>query len=175
MMICWDIQFSIISRRLAANGADIVAVPIYGGNPKLLAARAIENQFYAVSSTYGSPDYWENWMSTSVWGPTAGDWTLPAGTARSPSPPCDRVRRNTGTGWATCAAGCSVKGRRCLNKAPRPGSTNRPSQGGCMEVLRQGLTRPMRHSGFISGPSRIKLAESHRGAVSSHVAPYANT
>ena len=37
---------------LALKGADIIFLPIWGGNLKLAQARAIENQVYLVSSTY---------------------------------------------------------------------------------------------------------------------------
>lgn len=67
MMICWDVHFPEVARGLAANGAEVIAMPIWGGNPKLAAARAIENQIHLVTSTYNTrPD----WMVTGVWGPT---------------------------------------------------------------------------------------------------------
>lgn len=52
MMICWDVQFPEPARRLAANGAEIILLPIWGGNEHLFEARAIENQIYLVSSSY---------------------------------------------------------------------------------------------------------------------------
>ncbi|QEG02609.1 (R)-stereoselective amidase [Stieleria maiorica] len=52
MMICWDVQFPEVARRLCDNGAEVIAMPIAGGNPTLAAARAIENQVILVSSTY---------------------------------------------------------------------------------------------------------------------------
>ena len=69
MMICWDVHFPEVARELANNGAEIIAMPIWGGNPRLAAARAIENQIYLVSSTYNArPD----WMVTGIWGPSGG-------------------------------------------------------------------------------------------------------
>ncbi|MFN3193992.1 MAG: carbon-nitrogen hydrolase family protein [Aureliella sp.] len=52
MMICWDVQFPEVARRICDNGAEVIAMPIAGGNPTLAAARAIENQVFLVSSTY---------------------------------------------------------------------------------------------------------------------------
>ena len=52
MMICWDVTFPEAARALAANGAEIIFLPIWGGNFTLAQARAIENQVYVVSSTY---------------------------------------------------------------------------------------------------------------------------
>jgi predicted amidohydrolase len=52
MMICWDLQFPEPARNLARNGAEIIALPIWGGSPTLALARAIENHIFLVSSTY---------------------------------------------------------------------------------------------------------------------------
>jgi predicted amidohydrolase len=52
MMICWDVQFPEVARRLALNGAEILALPIWGGSEVLARARAIENHAYLVSATY---------------------------------------------------------------------------------------------------------------------------
>jgi predicted amidohydrolase len=52
LMICYDAFFPEAARQLAQNGAEVIALPIYGGNNLLLAARACENQVYLVSSTY---------------------------------------------------------------------------------------------------------------------------
>jgi predicted amidohydrolase len=65
MMICWDVHFPEVARNLANHGAEVIALPIWGGNPALAAARAIENQVYVVSSTYTSPD--RDWMRSAVW------------------------------------------------------------------------------------------------------------
>ena len=40
------------ARALAQKGAEIIFLPIWGGDVKLAKARAIENQVYLVSSTY---------------------------------------------------------------------------------------------------------------------------
>jgi predicted amidohydrolase len=55
IMICWDVQFPEPARRLAMNGAEIILMPIWGGNETLMAARAIENQVYLVTSGYDAP------------------------------------------------------------------------------------------------------------------------
>lgn len=64
MMICFDVHMPEVARGLAANGAEIIAMPIMGGHPALARARAIENQIYLVTSTYGIND---DWMQTGVW------------------------------------------------------------------------------------------------------------
>lgn len=64
MMICFDVHMPEVARGLAANGAEIIAMPIMGGHPALARARAIENQVYLVTSTYGIND---DWMQTGVW------------------------------------------------------------------------------------------------------------
>jgi predicted amidohydrolase len=52
MMICWDVTFPEPARALAQQGAEVIFLPIWGGDIKLTMARAIENQVYVVSSTY---------------------------------------------------------------------------------------------------------------------------
>ena len=52
MMICWDVTFPEAARSLSQEGAEIIFLPIWGGDVKLAMARAIENQVYLVSSTY---------------------------------------------------------------------------------------------------------------------------
>jgi len=52
MMICWDVFFPEPARMLALKGAEMIFMPIWGGNLTLSRARAIENQIYLVSSTY---------------------------------------------------------------------------------------------------------------------------
>lgn len=65
MMICFDVHVPEVARGLAANGAEIIAMPIMGGHPALGRARAIENQVYLVTSTYSIND---DWMQSGVWG-----------------------------------------------------------------------------------------------------------
>jgi predicted amidohydrolase len=67
MMICWDVHFPEVARGLADHGAEVIAMPIWGGMPALAQARAMENQVYVVSSTY--MDVKDGWMRTAVWGP----------------------------------------------------------------------------------------------------------
>ena len=55
MMICWDTQYADPARGLTLGGAEIIAVPIWGGNETLVKARAIENQVYLVTSGYDFP------------------------------------------------------------------------------------------------------------------------
>jgi len=55
MMICWDLQYADPARALALRGAEIILMPIWGGNEALGKARAIENQVFLVSSGYDYP------------------------------------------------------------------------------------------------------------------------
>jgi predicted amidohydrolase len=64
MMICFDGFFPEVARQLALNGAEVIAFPVWGCNPRLAAARAIENHVYVVSSTYATPDM--NWMVSGI-------------------------------------------------------------------------------------------------------------
>jgi len=52
ILVCWDIQFPEPARALALQGAEIILIPIWGGNETLLRARAIENHVFVVSSGY---------------------------------------------------------------------------------------------------------------------------
>ena len=52
LMICWDVQYPDPARALALGGAEILALPIWGGNATLGHARAIENSVFLVSSGY---------------------------------------------------------------------------------------------------------------------------
>lgn len=52
IMICWDLQFPEPARALALKGAEIILLPIWGGNEILARARAIENHIFLVSSTF---------------------------------------------------------------------------------------------------------------------------
>ena len=52
IMICWDVTFPEAARALAMDGAEVILMPIWGGNTTLTRARAIENQVYVVSSSY---------------------------------------------------------------------------------------------------------------------------
>ena len=63
MMICYDLYFPEVARQLSRNGAQIIAMPIAGGNPLLAQARAIENQVYLVTSTYALR---KPWIKTAI-------------------------------------------------------------------------------------------------------------
>lgn len=52
LIICWDLQFPEPSRAMAAKGAEMLLLPIWGGSETLARARAIENCLYLVSATY---------------------------------------------------------------------------------------------------------------------------
>jgi len=65
MMICYDVFFPEVARELAMNGAEVIALPIWGGNPRLAAARCAENGIYLVSSTY--TDHNHQWMKSAIW------------------------------------------------------------------------------------------------------------
>jgi predicted amidohydrolase len=57
MMICYDVFFSDPARALAAQGADLILLPIWGGDETLAKARAIENKIFLVASGYDHPTY----------------------------------------------------------------------------------------------------------------------
>ena len=64
MMVCYDAFFPEVARQLTINGAEVIALPVWGCNPELAAARATENHVYLVSSTY--TDHNQNWIKTAV-------------------------------------------------------------------------------------------------------------
>lgn len=55
MMICWDSQYADPARALALRGAELILMPIWGGNEILTRARAIENHVFVASSGYDFP------------------------------------------------------------------------------------------------------------------------
>jgi predicted amidohydrolase len=57
MMICYDVFFPDPARALARQGAEIVLMPIWGGNEVLAQARAIDNQVFLAASGYDHPTY----------------------------------------------------------------------------------------------------------------------
>ncbi len=65
IMICYDLFFPEVARHLTENGAEIIAVPIWGGDELLARARAIDNRVFLVTSTYEAP--WLHWMRSGVW------------------------------------------------------------------------------------------------------------
>jgi len=57
LMICYDVFFSDPAKALAAQGADVILLPIWGGDETLAKARAIENRIFLVTSGYNHPTY----------------------------------------------------------------------------------------------------------------------
>ncbi|MCC6536795.1 MAG: carbon-nitrogen hydrolase family protein [Bryobacterales bacterium] len=57
VMICWDLQYADPARALARRGAELILVPIWGGNETLGKARAIENRVFIAASGYDYPTY----------------------------------------------------------------------------------------------------------------------
>ncbi|MEZ5398126.1 MAG: carbon-nitrogen hydrolase family protein [Bryobacteraceae bacterium] len=57
VMICWDLQYADPARHLALRGAELLLVPIWGGNETLGKARAIENRVFIATSGYDYPTY----------------------------------------------------------------------------------------------------------------------
>jgi predicted amidohydrolase len=55
LLICWDVQYADPARALARQGAELLLMPIWGGNETLAQARAIENHVYLASSGYNFP------------------------------------------------------------------------------------------------------------------------
>ncbi len=64
MMVCYDLFFPEVARQLANRGAEVIALPIYGGADFLGSARAMENHIYLVTSTYMAPA--DRWMRTGI-------------------------------------------------------------------------------------------------------------
>jgi predicted amidohydrolase len=54
-----------VARELTRRGAEVIAWPVWGCNPRLARARACENHVYLVSSTY--EDVSRNWMLSAVY------------------------------------------------------------------------------------------------------------
>jgi predicted amidohydrolase len=65
MMICYDVFVPEPARQLALNGAEIIALPVYGCNELLAAARACENQVYLVTSIFSAPP--QKWGVSAVY------------------------------------------------------------------------------------------------------------
>ena len=57
LMICYDVFFAEPARALANRGADMILMPIWGGDESLAKARAIENGVFLVASGYDHPTY----------------------------------------------------------------------------------------------------------------------
>ncbi len=57
MMICYDVFFSDPAYELAKQGAEIILLPIWGGDETLAKARAIENRIFLITSGYDHPTY----------------------------------------------------------------------------------------------------------------------
>jgi predicted amidohydrolase len=52
IIVCWDVQFPEPAREMAAAGAEVILLPIWGGSEVVTRARAIENHVFLVSSSY---------------------------------------------------------------------------------------------------------------------------
>ena len=52
LMICWDVQWVDPAQALAAQGAEVLLLPIWGGSETLMKARALENAVWLVTSGY---------------------------------------------------------------------------------------------------------------------------
>jgi predicted amidohydrolase len=57
LMICYDVFYSDPARALATQGAEVILMPIWGGDQTLGKARAIENKVFVVASGYDYPTY----------------------------------------------------------------------------------------------------------------------
>jgi predicted amidohydrolase len=64
LMICYDGFYPEVARALTANGAEVIAWPVWGCDPLLARARACENRVFIVSSTFTDPK--SNWMISAV-------------------------------------------------------------------------------------------------------------
>ncbi|MBP3961089.1 carbon-nitrogen family hydrolase [Paenibacillus lignilyticus] len=78
MMICYDIRFPELARKLALGGAKVLFVPAQWPNPRLhhwrtlLTARAIENQMYVIAcnrcGTSGTSTFFGHSLIIDPWG-----------------------------------------------------------------------------------------------------------
>jgi predicted amidohydrolase len=74
MMICYDVFFPDPARALATQGADLILLPIWGGDETLAAARAIENGVFLAASGYDHPTYVMDPNGKRVaWAPQRGE------------------------------------------------------------------------------------------------------
>jgi predicted amidohydrolase len=55
LLICQDMAFPEAAREAALQGAALLLVPLWGGKPELVRARALENGIYAAISGYDYP------------------------------------------------------------------------------------------------------------------------
>jgi predicted amidohydrolase len=68
LMICYDGFYPEVAGTLSANGAEIIAWPVWGCDPLLARARACENRVHLVSSTFTDPK--QDWMISAVYAPS---------------------------------------------------------------------------------------------------------
>lgn len=83
MMICYDIRFPELSRKLALQGAKLLFVPAEWPHPRLhhwrtlLTARAIENQMFVVAcnrtGTSGTTSFFGHSIVIDPWGETVAE------------------------------------------------------------------------------------------------------
>lgn len=57
LMICYDVFYADPARALALKGAEMILMPIWGGDETLAKARAIENKVFLVAAGYDHPTY----------------------------------------------------------------------------------------------------------------------
>jgi predicted amidohydrolase len=57
LMICYDVFYADPARALALRGAELILMPIWGGDEALGKARAIENHVFVATSGYDYPTY----------------------------------------------------------------------------------------------------------------------
>jgi predicted amidohydrolase len=57
LMICYDVFFAEPAKALAMRGAEIIAMPIWGGNEILAQARSIESRAFLAAAGYDHPTY----------------------------------------------------------------------------------------------------------------------
>jgi predicted amidohydrolase len=57
LMICWDVQYADPARALVLGGAELILLPIWGGDTSIGKARAMENHVFLTASGYDYPTY----------------------------------------------------------------------------------------------------------------------
>ena len=57
LMICWDVQYADPARALVLGGAELILLPIWGGDKDIGKARVLENHVFLATSGYDYPTY----------------------------------------------------------------------------------------------------------------------
>ena len=121
LMICYDVFFADPARALATKGAEVILMPIWGGDETLAKARAIENKVFLVASGYDHPTY--------IMDPDGEMLSLARNRGSAAIATVDFNKRYLDQ-WLGDMHGRRMKELRLDVKAPLPGFVNRDVPGG---------------------------------------------